>query len=168
MNYDGRFKLKDYFKNFPKTENMKQFFDQSVETHFTFMKSIPKPNPLWLSMLKDGGLNIYCIINDVKESPMQKIKTLIEQENPDAYVFFGLGWSKTVIGGRAGLEKFLDNHEYGTIKNMPDKKEVLTVIGRSRDGQTEIQKLFFIKRNSKNMITDFEEDKGERLEANLP
>lgn len=161
--------MKNYVKDFPKTKDMKQFFDQAIETHFKFMRSYKDPNPLWLLTLKDSKMNIVCIINDVQASPMQKIKTLIEVQDPDAYVFFALGWSKSLTGGEQGLEKFLNTHKYGTIKDMPDKREVLTVVGRSKDGKDEVQKIFYIKRDSEDKITEFIEDqKPGSMRINLP
>lgn len=164
--------MKIYEEGFKRSYvNMKQFFEEAIENHLNFIKRVQDANPLWLLMLEDGGVNIYCIVNEKEESPMQKIKTLIEQKNPDAYLFFALGWAKSLTREKEGLQKFLETYKYGTIKDMPDKKEVLSIIGRTRDGRTEIQKLFNIKRDSNDGITNFQEDnagKFGKFEVNLP
>lgn len=41
-------------------------------------------------------------------------------------------------------------------------------MGRSKDGKHEINKVFYIKRDSKNNVIEFLEDKIGKLEAKLP
>lgn len=149
------------------TLNIDEFFEEAVETHLSFMKRESDSIPIWLVILKKGSIEIYAIVNKVKQSPMQKISSLILLNKPEAYVLFSEGWSKEVKTEDESIN-LKRNYTYGSIENMPDKKEVLTVLGRSKDGKHEINKLFYIKRDSKNNVIEFLEDRIGKLEAKLP
>lgn len=147
---------------------MEEFFEKAVETHLTFMKKSNDSIPIWLIILKNEGMNIYAIVNRINQSPMQKISSLILSEQPEAYVLFSEGWTTRKMATTEESLNFIRNYKYGSIKDLPDKKEVLTVMGRSKDGKHEINKVFYIKRDSKNNVIEFLEDKIGKLEAKLP
>jgi len=148
--------MKDYTEKLPETKDMNEFFNQLIENHLRIMKKTPDLNPLWLLLLIKGRLEIMNIINATKQSPNDQIAKIIKLKKPDAYIFFSEAWAKTM--SKEQMKKV----KYGDVAKDPKRRECLTVIGRSIDGLHEIKKLFWIKRDGKNI--SFQEDKhGDKM-----
>lgn len=154
--------MKDYAEKLTDTEDVTDFFSKMIDHHLHWMNTLPNPNPLWLILLIDGKIEILNIINTVKQtSPMEAVGEIIKKKKPHAYLFFAEGWSKQV------KSEDIKKLKYGDVSKSTDKKECLTVVGRSIDGLHEVKKIFWIKRVNKRMYftedTDFMEMKARCL-----
>jgi len=142
--------MKNYAEKLTDTKDVNDFFSKMIDHHLHWMNSIPNPNPLWLILLKNGKIDILNIINAIKQSPMEAVGEIIKQKKPDAYIFFAEGWSKKMTSEQMKKVK------WGDVSKSKDKKECLTVFGRSIDGLHEVKKIFWIKRVKNQMY--FTED----------
>ncbi len=150
-------------------DNIQEFFKKAVDTHLDFLKQTvaagETPIPIWVMLFKNNTIDIVAVINDTNQSPQQKIGYMIMQKSPDAYVVFAEAYSKTVT--KESFADYMKNKKYGDLENDPERKECLTVSGKSIDGKHKLERLFWIKRPDKYSIDFIEEDQT-KLSDNLP
>lgn len=129
-----------------------QFFDDCIESHTKYLKQLKDVNGLVCVLLtykKGVGVHVFHINID-NENPLNAVKPIIYKTDPEFYIVFSEGYSVT----STHLEKPLEELRHGDIKKMKHRKEVLNVYGQSKNGKTKLQKVFEIKRNKHEQVTD--------------
>ena len=156
------------------TLDPQEFFTKSYESHKKWMIKIRKPVIfLFIHLYKKEykRIQIIAVQGSNGESPMDYARTIIERFDPDYYILLGEGWA-TEIKKDEG-ETWLANHKYGDISKLPrdQRREILTVIGKTKDGKQKFEAAAEIKRNERDEIIGFEEDqfdKGTLQSPKLP
>ena len=133
---------------------IQEFYDSHKKTQMHMIKTGQSPSPCVMFMLKEKDVGVAPML---MENPLPVCNQLIQRTQPDAYMVVVEGWAKMMKGkSKEDIKKYQKNYEYGSIQNEPDKKEVLNIIGKSKDGLTNIEEIYFIQRDKDDKITDFE------------
>jgi len=135
----------------------KEFFSQAFEHHTNWMLKIKKPVfPFFMQFYNKRRNEIEVIVvADCPYSPLEYAKPLIEKHDPDYYIVLSEAWVKQT--NPKDYEELKNNYKYGDIKKSPDRKEILQVTGKSKDGKSNFGKTLVIIRNEKKEIIRFED-----------
>ena len=145
--------------------NAQQFFESAVDSHLKYLRSLTEENRLICVVLtyrKDhkDQLQMYHIHTEGLK-PINAIKPLIDQTQPDYYIAFNEGYSWLVSKDEMAKYNIIE------LKKMKTRKEILTCFGRSKDGTETFDKSFEILRLGNRV--DFIEYKGAELRSrNMP
>jgi len=149
---------KTYRRKKPETIlSAKEFFNQAFEHHTNWMLKIKKPAfPFFMQFYNKRRNEIeVVIVADCPYSPLEYAKPLIEKHDPDYYIVLSEAWVKQT--NPKDYEEMKNNYQYGDIKKSPDRKEILQVTGKSKDGKSTFGKSLVIIRNEKKEIIRFED-----------
>lgn len=152
----------------PQELTAKQFFDFSWEDHKNWILKVKKPKfPFFIHLYKKAGqskeigsavIDVVVVIDTNGRSPLDSARGIIEKYDPDYYLVLAEGWGKfydTSQNPSSEHDKFMKNYEYGDIKKLESKVEIMQVTGKSKDGKHEFQKTMRIIRNKSDEIIDF-------------
>jgi len=148
-----------------------EFFSSGLEHHKQWMVMVK--NPIFKTFVltynkHENMIRVHIFANTPeKQSPLDFIRGLIEQVDPDYYIVIGEAWAKIYDNPEKAKESY-NNLRYGEISKMPDKVELLTAIGKSKDGKNETTKVFTMKRNTNEEIIELKEMKGKLTTTKLP
>jgi len=135
-----------------------EFFDQAFNHHKEWMIRIKNPAFPFYMQLYHKKLNQIdvVVVAESKFSPLDYAQTIIEKRDPDYYIVLSEAWMR-MMKTKENLETIQKNYHYGDIKKSPDRVEVLTVAGRSKDGKEQFSRNLKIVRNKKNEIVRFDD-----------
>lgn len=160
----------NFQSNFQSSTNLsfEEFFRDGLEHHKRWMIHVKNPvcKFFLLTYKKNEKLIIvnFIMASPKNSSPMDLARPLIELIDPDYYIVMGEGWAK-IYNNTKEAEQSFKNLRYGDIAKMPDKVELLTALGRSKDGKHESSKVFTMKRNPNDEIIEFKEMEGGTLKT---
>lgn len=135
-----------------------EFFSQAFEHHTEWMIRVKKPAfPFYMQLYhkSTNGIEVV-VVAECEKSPLDYARTIVERYDPDYYIVLSEAWM-TSLPSQEDFKKMKENYQYGDIKKRPDKIEVLTVIGKSKDGKDQYSKNVKIVRNKKREIIKFDD-----------
>jgi len=138
------------------TKEQKDWFKEIGETHrATVLKdkyTTKKDTPPICYLLKDGRTSVVFVQTESSVSPMQALKPLVHEFQPEAYLFCAESW--VLVKPRHSkltLEELRKQYPDG-IKNHPDRQEHLIFMKGTRQGYKYLEN-FEIKRSKNKRIT---------------
>lgn len=141
------------------------FYDM-LSNHKRFMRKQVDPLPIWLVYRRDGIDDSSPIPNEDidKFSPNITVSNLLQAKDPDIWILFSEAWcslSAKVDTVKEAKEQF----NRGDVSKLPDKVEMLTVVGKTRDKKEEISESYWLIRNDQGRIIDFKKTPMQKMEA---
>jgi hypothetical protein len=148
--------------------NVDKFYDICIDGYKHFMNDdVGRALPivfLYIKSNKKIGVLPIDIPKEENRSPMDFLKQIVYQENPDAYCFCGEASMKVM---KDGIERDdLKNYRYGDIIDDPSSKDIMIVQGNTKKGDNNINRVYDIITNS-NGVLDFKEleNHGDNMES---
>ena len=139
--------------------NVDKFYELCIEGYKHFMNDeIGRALPIVFLYVKDnkklGVLPIEMPDGERERSPMDYLKQIVYQENPDAYCFCG---EASMHGIREGDEHINPSgYKYGDIIKDPSSKDIMIVQGNTKKGDNNINIVYDIITN-KDGVLEFKE-----------
>lgn len=139
-----------------KINTAKQFYNLVENVYLKeFMQYDESRLPICFLWNKKGkpSIGIVPMENFTGHSPMDDLKRVVYGINPDAYLFCGEASMKQMTKDE------VKDYEYGALQDDPQSKDILIMIGNTREGNEEFNKLFDMKRNKEDTKWEFELNK---------
>ena len=135
-----------------------EFFEFALENHKRWILEVKNPKlPCFMQFyMKEARKTVAIALAGTPKghSPLDFARGIIEKFDPDYYIVLAECWCKQVSKDT----KFdTSNLKYGDIEKMSDSYEILTAVGKSKDGTSEFFKSFSIVRNDKEEIIELKE-----------
>lgn len=129
----------------------KKFFNLAVRVAIDKFKRVPTKDlpPQEIILIKHGcpPISIYLSVARNGIPPSAVAGCLIQKANPDAYILVGGCWATKPMTDEE-QEEYRKTHVYGEIVELPPDKrrEMLSIVGKTKDGRQKLEKIFEIKR----------------------
>jgi hypothetical protein len=138
--------------------NVDKFYELCIEGYKHFMNDeIGRALPIVFLYIKDNkklGVLPIEVPSGENKSPMDYLKQIVYQENPDAYCFCG---EASMHGIKEGDEPLSESgYRYGDIINDPSAKDIMIIQGNTKRGDNNINRVFDIITN-KDGVLEFKE-----------
>ena len=134
-----------------KSFNVDKFYNLCIEGYKHFMNDdVGRALPIvfiYVESNKKIGVLPINIPKEENRSPMDFLKQIVYQENPDAYCFCGEASMKTMPMTKNKLKEDLKNYKYGDIIDDPSSKDIMIIQGNTKKGDNSIKKVFDIITN---------------------
>ena len=131
-----------------KSFNVDKFYNLCIEGYKHFMNDdVGRALPIvfiYVESNKKIGVLPINIPKEENRSPMDFLKQIVYQENPDAYCFCGEASMNTIPKNK---QKDLKNYKYGDIIDDPSSKDIMIIQGNTKKGDNSINKVFDIVTN---------------------
>ena len=127
--------------------NIKKFFEIAEDEYRINMRGRTE-NVAMCYIIKDKKVDRY-VFTSQDRSPMDYLKPLIMEYDPDAYLFCSEAWY--VSGKKSDMDKLKD-YTYGDIAKDPNKKEAIIIFGGDKTNKNRVHKVLSIKRDKTNKI----------------
>ena len=131
-----------------KSFNVDKFYNLCIEGYKHFMNDdVGRALPIvfiYVESNKKIGVLPINIPKEENRSPMDFLKQIVYQENPDAYCFCGEASMNTIPKNK---QKNLKNYKYGDIIDDPSSKDIMIIQGNTKKGDNSINKVFDIVTN---------------------
>lgn len=131
-----------------KSFNVDKFYNLCIEGYKHFMNDdVGRALPIvfiYVESNKKIGVLPINIPKEENRSPMDFLKQIVYQENPDAYCFCGEASMNTIPKNK---QKDLKNYKYGDIIDDPSSKDIMIIQGNTKRGDNPIKKVFDIITN---------------------
>jgi len=141
------------------------FYDM-LSNHKRFMRKQVDPLPIWLVYRKDGIDNCGAVPNEDadKFSPNVTVSEILQAKNPDIWILFSEAWC--ALSAKVDtVEEAKRQFHRGDVSKLPDKVEMLTVFGKTRDKKEVISESYWLIRNDQGRIIDFKKTPMHKMEA---
>lgn len=153
-----------------------RFFKFVVKTTIDSFKGCPtKDLPKQEIILVKHGcppISIYLSVSRNGIPPSAVAGSLIQKNDPDAYIVVAGGWATKPMS-KEEYEEYRKTYVYGSIVDLPPDKrrEELTLVGKTKDGKQVLEKIFEIRRedhcNETSKVLDII-DMGDNFETYCP
>ena len=137
---------------------VEKFYTLCIEGYKHFMNDdYGRALPIVFLYVKDNkklGVLPIQVPDGENKSPMDYLKQVVYQENPDAYCFCG---EASMHGIKEGDEPLTSKgYKYGDIINNPSAKDIMIIQGNTKKGDYNINRVYDIITN-KDGVLEFKE-----------